>query len=114
MSNRVKRKRTTTVCIETAYQLELAVGASHVASMLHPASRHACVADLSASFTARHGSTNLKRFLLALAEKLDARANKPGALEVRQYATNGGAPQVFLTAASAVMTKRRARRTASS
>jgi hypothetical protein len=107
MSNKVKRESATTAHIETAYLLELSVGASHVASTLYPTSRQACIAELKGNFLARHGSTDLKSFLLELAKKLDTRANSEGAAAVRHYAMYGATP------ATAVATKKRTLRTTS-
>jgi hypothetical protein len=113
MSNKVKRESATTAHIETAYLLELSVGASHVASTLYPASRQACIVELTGNFLARYGSTDLKSFLLALAEKLDARANSEGAAAVRHYAMYGATPEALVIPATAVATKKRTLRTAS-
>lgn len=73
--------------IEVAFQLELAVGTSHIASMLHVASRTACIDELVQSFVRKHGSVELGRFLIALADRLDARGNNNGASAVRCYTT---------------------------
>jgi hypothetical protein len=113
MSNKVKKENATSAHIETAYVLELSVGASHVASTLYPTSRQACIEELTGNFLARHGSTDLKSFLLALAEKLDARANSEGAAAVRQYAMYGATPEALVIPATAVATKKRTLRTAS-
>ncbi|MGF6768729.1 hypothetical protein P3T18_001199 [Paraburkholderia sp. GAS199] len=75
--------------IEATFELELAVGASHVASMLHVASRTACIEDLVQRFVRNHGRIDLNPFLEVLAEKLDARANPDGAFAVRHYAAHG-------------------------
>jgi hypothetical protein len=113
MSNKVKKENATSAHIETAYVLELSVGASHVASMLYPTSRQACIEELTGNFLATHGSTDLKSFLSALAEKLDARANSEGAAAVRQYAMYGATPEALVIPASAVAQKARLPRTAS-
>jgi hypothetical protein len=113
MSNEARRVETATAWIAAAYQLELAVGTSHVASMLYPASRHACIEELSAKFVARHGTLDLKRFLMELAEKLDARANNVGALAVRHYAAHGTVPQAPPTKTPAAAPTRKKLRTAS-
>jgi hypothetical protein len=101
MSIEVRQPAVQTTCIETAYQLELAVGASHVASMLYPESRNACIKELIVRFAATHGVADLQRFLIALAERLDARANKDGAATVRHFAENGVAPEAVAPKASA-------------
>jgi hypothetical protein len=106
MSDTAKRKCSTTARMKTEYRLELAVGASHVASTLYTTSRHACIEELTASFTARYGHTDVKRFLLALAEKLDARENTEGAQAVRHYAMHGTAPEPIPAPAPAVVTKK--------
>jgi hypothetical protein len=113
MSSKVKRESATSAHIETAYLLELSVGASRVASMLYPTSRQACIEELTKNFLARHGSTHLKSFLLALAVKLDARANSEGAVAVRHYAKYGAAPEAPVGSALALATKKRTLRTAS-
>ncbi|WP_206001896.1 hypothetical protein [Paraburkholderia aromaticivorans] len=113
MGNQVKRKSFTPAQIETAYLLELSVGTSHVISMLYPASRQACVEELSENFLTRYGNIHLKGFLLALAEKLDARANSEGATAVRHYALFGATPpKTLLISASAAVKKKRMRRAA--
>ncbi|WP_233849670.1 hypothetical protein [Paraburkholderia sp. HD33-4] len=93
MNKRAKGESAAPVRIETAYLLELSVGASHVSSMLSPESRHACIEEMRANFLARHGSAHLEHFLLALAKRLDERSNAEGAAAVRHYATHGVAPQ---------------------
>jgi hypothetical protein len=113
MSNEGRRPEIATAWIAAAYQMELAVGASHVASMLYPASRNACVEELSANFVARHGTLDLKRFLTALAEKLDARANNDGALAVRHYAAHGTVQEAPPTKAGAAASTRKKLRTTS-
>jgi hypothetical protein len=62
--------------------------------MLFPASRNACIEELAVSFVVRHGPSDMRRFLMALAERLDARANTEGALAVRHYSMHGAAPAV--------------------
>jgi hypothetical protein len=96
MSNGVRREGVATARIETAYQLELAVGASHIGSMLYPATRYACIEELAASFVVKHGASDLRRFLMALAKRLDVRANTEGALAVRHYGMHGAAPAVHV------------------
>ncbi|EIM96168.1 hypothetical protein WQE_35570 [Paraburkholderia hospita] len=72
--------------IDMAFELELAVGASYIASMLHAASRSSCVDELVLGFVRQHGSVDLKRFLLALVGKLHARGNTEDALAVGKHA----------------------------
>jgi hypothetical protein len=72
--------------IDMAFELELAVGASYIASMLHATSRNSCIDELALDFVRQHGSADLKPFLLALAGKLHARGNNEGASAVRKYA----------------------------
>jgi hypothetical protein len=98
MKNVSGRERAGGVPFETAYQLELAVGASHIASMLTPESRGTCIEELVASFVARHGRNDLMQFLAVLAERLDLRDNKDGALAVREFAA-GASPVAPLTSA---------------
>jgi hypothetical protein len=113
MSSKGKRGSAASGHIETAYVLELSVGASHVASTLYPASRGACIEELSGNFLARYGSAHLRSFLLALAEKLDARSNTEGAAAVRHYATYGATPDAPLIPASTVAKKKGMLRTTS-
>jgi hypothetical protein len=96
-----------------AYQLEFAVGASYIVSMLSPASRNACIEELAGSFVVRHGRTDLTRFLMALAERLDVRANKEGAIAVRHFATHGAAPAAPVANPPTAAPKRRKSGTAS-
>ncbi|CAN7750432.1 hypothetical protein LJR267_010321 [Paraburkholderia hospita] len=86
MESTIKRESAAKMPIDMAFELELAVGASHIASMLHAASRSSCIDELVLGFVGQHGSVDLKRFLLALAGKLHARGNNEGALAVRKYA----------------------------
>ncbi|EUC12706.1 hypothetical protein [Paraburkholderia hospita] len=86
MKSTIKRESAAKMPIDMAFELELAVGASHIASMLHAASRSSCIDELVLGFVRQHGIVDLKRFLLALAGKLHARGNNEGALAVRKYA----------------------------
>jgi hypothetical protein len=106
MSNGVRREGVATAQIETAYQLELAVGASHIGSMLYPATRYACIEELAASFVVKHGASDLRRFLMALAKRLDVRANTEGALAVRHYGMHGAAPAVLVAQKAPAAPKR--------
>jgi hypothetical protein len=107
MVKAVRQGNATKVWIDAAYQLEFAVGASHVASMLYPASRNACIAELSVSFSLKHGSADLKQFLLALAEKLDVRGDKAGAIAVRHYAGHGTVPEALAAPTPTIASKKR-------
>jgi hypothetical protein len=53
------------------YELELAQGALHIASMLCAESIHAAVEETSLLFEILHGRDHLKLFLRALAERLE-------------------------------------------
>lgn len=113
MRNQTTRKSAAPAFIRTAYLLELSVGASHVASTLYPASRQASIEEVSENFLVRYGSAHLKGFLLALAEKLDARSNSEGAAGVRRYAMFGAPPEAVIVPPFAVTTKKRMPRAAS-
>ncbi|BCF92195.1 MULTISPECIES: hypothetical protein [Paraburkholderia] len=86
MKSTMKRESVTKMRIDVAFELELAVGASYIASMLHATSRNSCIDELALGFVRQHGSGDLKGFLLALAGKLHARGNNEGASAVRKYA----------------------------
>lgn len=113
MSTSVKRKSVAPAHMEMVYPLELSVGASYVASTLYPASRQACIDELTGNFLASHGSIHLKSFLLALAEKLDARGNSEGAAAVRHRATSEAASQAPVVSPLAIVAKKGTLRTAS-
>ena len=63
------------------YEMELARGASHIASMLHAESIHAAVKETALLFETSHGRDDLKLFLRVLTEKLQQRG-KPEAVAV--------------------------------
>ncbi|MFL9869930.1 hypothetical protein PQR67_37715 [Paraburkholderia fungorum] len=64
-------------------EMELARGASHIASMLYAESIHAAVKETAALFEISHRRDDLKLFLRALAEKLEQRG-KPEAVAALQ------------------------------
>ena len=64
-------------------EMELARGASHIASMLHAESIHAAVKETALLFETSHGRDDLNQFLLELARKLEQRG-KPEAVAVLQ------------------------------
>ena len=63
------------------YEMELARGASHIASMLHTESIHAAVKETALLFETSRGRDDLKLFLRALTEKLEQRG-KPEAVAI--------------------------------
>lgn len=65
------------------YEMELARGASHIASMLCAESIHAAVKETALQFEISHGRDDLDLFLRALARKLEQRG-KPEAVAVLQ------------------------------
>jgi hypothetical protein len=64
-------------------EMELARGASHIASMLHAESIHAAVKETALLFETSHGRDDLNLFLLELARKLEQRG-KPEAVAALQ------------------------------
>jgi hypothetical protein len=70
-------------------EMELARGASHIASMLHAETIHAAVKETALLFETSHGRDDLNQFLLELARKLEQRG-KPEAVAVLQDFIKGG------------------------
>lgn len=55
------------------YEVELAQGASHIASMLYPDTLRAAVQETVSAFVDRYGGEDLRMFVSALATKLKQR-----------------------------------------
>jgi hypothetical protein len=80
-----KRKRSTDdVGRFNGCEMELARGASHIASMLYEHSIHAAVRETLLQFEASHGREDLKGFAYALLGRLEQRC-KPEAVEVLHH-----------------------------
>jgi hypothetical protein len=82
------------------YELELARGASHIASMLCEESMQTAVRETVLQFEATHGRDELKIFTHALARKLEERG-RPKAVEalqrfVKRGQSSGGTPGATL------------------
>jgi hypothetical protein len=76
------------------YEMDLARGSSHIASMLYPESIHVAVKETVLLFEARHGRDDLKTFLHALIKKLEQRG-KPEAVKVLQdFIKRGRSPGI--------------------
>ncbi|TDN68854.1 hypothetical protein [Paraburkholderia sp. BL10I2N1] len=65
------------------YEMELARGASHIASMMYEESMLAAVRETILEFEARHGRDDMKAFAGALRRRLEQRG-KPAAAKVLQ------------------------------
>lgn len=70
---------------ESAYSLELARGASHIASMLSAPTQEAAVQEVMHEFVATHGMAELDAFCWLLAERLDKRGCGAGAKKAREF-----------------------------
>ncbi|SDC52606.1 hypothetical protein [Paraburkholderia lycopersici] len=70
---------------ESAYSLELARGASHIASMLSAATQEAAVQEVLQEFVAAHGTPTLEAFCWLLAERLEKRGCAVGAMKARGF-----------------------------
>lgn len=68
-----------------AFAVELARGASHIASTLSPATRESAVADVMDDFAGIHGEDMLPIFCKLLAESLRGRQDTQGALAVQHF-----------------------------
>ncbi|MFL9906846.1 hypothetical protein [Paraburkholderia sp. RL17-337-BIB-A] len=89
-----KRKRSTDdVRRFNGCEMELARGASHIASMLYEQSIHAAVRETVLQFEACHGRDDLKGFAEALLRKLEQRG-KPEAVKVlHDFIEHGRLPE---------------------
>jgi len=78
------------------YEMELARGASHIASMLYEQSIRAAVRETLLQFEACHGREDLKGYASALLARLEQRA-KPEAVRVlRDFIDHGRLPEQTL------------------
>jgi hypothetical protein len=73
-------------------EVELARGASHIASMLYAESLHAAVRETARTFEISYGRDDVELFLLALAEKLEMRGRPDAAAVVRNLTESGRPP----------------------
>ncbi|MFD1560503.1 hypothetical protein ACFSHT_33510 [Paraburkholderia silviterrae] len=73
---------------ESAWSLELARGASHIASTLSAATLQAAVHEVVQEFVAAQGSAELDAFCWLLAERLDKRGCVAGATQARDLDTS--------------------------
>jgi hypothetical protein len=74
MTSREKRKHDLAVAqAEVGYQLELARGASVIASMLSADNMAASIEETLSEFVSAYGTTDLKIFMLLLGQRLMAR-----------------------------------------
>jgi len=74
---------------ESVYALELARGASHIASMLSAATQEAGVQEVLQEFAVTHGTAALDPFCWLLAERLEKRGCAAGAKKARDFDTSG-------------------------
>lgn len=81
MSHHSYKSRGTLHIIEEKYSLELARGASVIASTLSDASLLNAIDETLSAFCARYGRDDLEAFVLALAERLTQR-NRPDAADL--------------------------------
>jgi hypothetical protein len=73
---------------ESAYSLELARGASHIASMLSAATQEAAVQEVMQEFVAARGTAGLDAFCWLLAERLEKRGCAAAATKARDFDTS--------------------------
>ena len=69
------------------YELELARGASHIASMMYPSTINAALDETARAFVRRYGLGDLPVFLATLAEELIKRRRSEAAACVRRMLT---------------------------
>jgi hypothetical protein len=78
-----KNRRTiSTAGCEDQYRLELARGASHIASTLSAQGRAAAIAEVIDGFVLQYGETDLPVFLEVLADRLTQRGAKEAATAI--------------------------------
>ncbi|MCG5071924.1 hypothetical protein [Paraburkholderia tagetis] len=70
---------------ESAWLIELARGASHIASVLSAATLEAAVHEVMQEFVAAQGSAELDAFCWLLAERLEKRGCVAGAAKARAF-----------------------------
>lgn len=89
-----KRKRSTDdVRRFNGYEMELARGASHIASMLYEHSIHAAVRETLLQFEACHGCEDLKGFADALLERLGQRCRPEAVKVLHDFIEHGLLPE---------------------
>ncbi|WP_187630887.1 hypothetical protein [Paraburkholderia sp. UCT31] len=76
------------------YAVELARGASHIASTLAVPSLHAAITETVDSFVKTHGKADLQPFLKQLADDIGHRRKPDAAIAVRHYAQFGSLPPI--------------------
>ena len=81
-----------TLAEEQRFTVELARGASHIASCLKPESSGQAILDVSAEFVRVHGKPAMERFLYELARRLDERDKLEAANLTRHLAEHGCLP----------------------
>jgi hypothetical protein len=74
---------------ESAYAVELARGASHIASMLSVATQEVAVQEVIHAFVATHGCADFDVFCWLLAERLEQRGCTGGATHAREFDVSG-------------------------
>ncbi|CAM2164091.1 conserved hypothetical protein [Paraburkholderia sacchari] len=74
---------------ESVWLLELARGASHIASMLSAETLEAAVHEVMQEFVAAQGGEELDAFCWLLAERLEKRGCAAGAARVREFDASG-------------------------
>ncbi|CAB3800909.1 hypothetical protein LMG28688_05273 [Paraburkholderia caffeinitolerans] len=74
---------------ESVWVLELARGASHIASVLSAETLDAAVHEVMQEFAAAQGSAELDAFCWLLAERLEKRGCAAGAARVRAFDASG-------------------------
>ncbi|MFL9856753.1 hypothetical protein PQR72_13635 [Paraburkholderia madseniana] len=80
------------------YEMELARGASHIASVMYEETMHSAVRETVFLFEALHGRDDLKAFSDALIGRLEQRG-KPAAVKVlRYFIEHGRLPEQTLSA----------------
>ncbi|WP_434716997.1 hypothetical protein P5X00_32515 [Paraburkholderia sp. A2RO-4L] len=80
---------------ESVWLLELARGASHIASMLSAETLDAAVREVMQEFVAAQGSAELDTFCWLLAERLEKRECAAGAARVREFDASGLSRQLL-------------------
>lgn len=70
---------------KSVFAIELARGASYIASTISPLTRQSAVADVMDEFACIHGGELLPKFCKLLAESLELRGDTEGALVVRHF-----------------------------
>lgn len=96
MKKNLRKPRHGGLChYESAWSLELARGASHIASMLSAATQQAAVHEIVHEFVAAQGRAELDAFCWLLAERLEKRGCTAGATKARDFDTSCLAREVM-------------------